>query len=91
MEWRASHILIKSSTKANEILSRLKKGEDFAKLAREYSICPSKGKGGDLGWFSEGQMVKEFERSVQKMSSGRISSAVRTKFGIHIIKKTGQR
>ena len=91
MEWKASHILIKSSSKANEILNRLKKGEDFVKLAKEYSSCPSKSKGGDLGWFGEGQMVREFEKSVKKLSGGRISGLVRTQFGYHIIKKTGQK
>lgn len=91
MEWRASHILIKDSSLANKILKDLKEGKKFQDLAKEYSTCPSKSKGGDLGWFGPGQMVKEFEESVKKQSSGSISRVVRTKFGLHIIKKTGQR
>ena len=91
MEWRASHILVKDSSLANRILKDLKDGKKFADLAKEFSLCPSKSKGGDLGWFGPGQMVKEFEDSVKKQSSGSISRVVRTKFGLHIIKKTGQK
>ncbi len=91
MEWRASHILVKDSSLANKILKDLKGGENFSSLAKEYSICPSKSKGGDLGWFGPGQMVKEFEESVKRQSNGSLSRIVRTKFGLHIIKKTGQR
>ncbi|MEN8222746.1 MAG: peptidylprolyl isomerase [Acidobacteriota bacterium] len=91
MEWRASHILVKDSSLANKILRDLKEGKKFRDLAKEFSICPSKSKGGDLGWFGPGQMVKEFEESVKKQSSGSISRIVRTKFGLHIIKKTGQK
>jgi len=91
MEWRASHILVKDSSLANKIIKDLKGGSNFSSLAKKHSICPSKSKGGDLGWFGQGQMVKEFEESVKKQSSGSISRIVRTKFGLHIIKKTGQR
>lgn len=91
MEWRASHILIKDSSLANKIIKDLKEGKKFSDLAKEFSTCPSKSKGGDLGWFGPGQMVKEFEASVKKQSSGSVSRIVRTKFGLHIIKKTGQR
>jgi len=91
MQWRASHILIKDRNLANHILKELKSGKNFSALAKEHSTCPSKSKGGDLGWFGEGQMVKEFEASVKKLSSGRISGLVRTQFGYHIIKKTGQK
>jgi len=91
MEWRASHILVKNNSLANKIIKDLKDGKKFADLAKEFSTCPSKSKGGDLGWFGPGQMVKEFEESVKKQSSGSISRIVRTKFGLHIIKKTGQR
>jgi len=91
MEWRASHILVKDSSLANKLLKDLKEGKNFGDLAREFSICPSKSKGGDLGWFGPGQMVKEFEESVKKQSSGSISRIIRTRFGLHIIKKTGQK
>ncbi|MBN2655479.1 MAG: peptidyl-prolyl cis-trans isomerase [Spirochaetales bacterium] len=91
MEWRASHILVKDRALAQSIVQRLKKGGDFSSLAREFSTCPSKSKGGDLGWFGPGQMVPPFEKAVVKLSQGRISDIVQTQFGFHIIKKTGQR
>ena len=91
MEWKASHILVKDQSLANKILKELKGGGNFSALAKLYSICPSKSKGGDLGWFGPGSMVKEFEDSVKKQSSGSISRLVKTKFGFHVIKKTGQR
>lgn len=91
MEFRASHILVKDQRKAEELYERAKKGESFQSLAHQYSTCPSKEKGGDLGWFSEGQMVPPFENAVRKMGTGSISRPVRTQFGWHIIKKTGAR
>ena len=91
MEFRASHILVKDQGKAEEIYNRVKNGESFASLAHQYSTCPSKEKGGDLGWFKEGQMVPPFENAVRKMGTGSISKPVRTQFGWHIIKKTGAR
>lgn len=91
MEWKASHILVKDRSLADFILKKLKSGDSFANLAKAYSTCPSKSRGGDLGWFTEGKMVKEFEAAVRKMSTGSISGLVKTQFGYHIIKKTGQR
>ena len=91
MEFRASHILVKDQQSAERIYERVKKGESFESLARQYSTCPSKSKGGDLGWFKEGQMVAPFENAVRKMSTGAISRPVRTQFGYHIIRKTGVR
>lgn len=91
MEFRASHILVSDKALAESLYERLKKGESFQSLARTYSKCPSKNKGGDLGWFKEGAMVREFENQVRRMSTGSISRPVRTQFGYHIIKKTGVR
>ena len=91
MEFRASYILVKDQRKAEELYERAKKGESFQSLAHQYSTCPSKEKGGDLGWFGEGQMVPPFENAVRKMGTGSISRPVRTQFGWHIIKKTGAR
>lgn len=91
MEWRASHILVKDKGLAQNILNRLKKGANFNALAREFSTCPSKSKGGDLGWFGPGKMVPQFEKAVIRLSRGRISDVVQTQFGYHIIKKTGQK
>ncbi len=91
MEYRASHILVKDQQTAERIYERVKRGESFESLARQYSTCPSKSKGGDLGWFGEGKMVPLFENAVRKMSVGSVSRPVRTQFGYHIIRKTGAR
>jgi len=91
MEWRASHILVKDKKLADDILKRLSKGGNFSALAKEYSTCPSKAKGGDLGWFGPGKMVKEFEQAVVKAPNRLIPRVIRTQFGFHIIKKTGQK
>jgi len=73
--------------KAEEVLKRAKAGEDFTKLAKEFSTEPgAKEKGGDLGWFGHGQMVPEFEEAAFKLKPGEISEIVETKFGYHIIK-----
>jgi peptidyl-prolyl cis-trans isomerase C len=91
MEWKASHILVKDRSLANMILKKVKSGANFGDLAKEFSVCGSKSKGGDLGWFGPGKMVPKFEEAVKKMRSGQISGLVSTQFGFHIIKKTGQR
>lgn len=72
--------------KARGVLERARKGEDFASLAREYSEGPTGKDGGDLGFFSSGEMVKPFEEAAFKMKTGEISDLVRTPFGYHIIK-----
>lgn len=91
MQWRASHILVKDRALAEQLIKRIRAGANFATLAREYSTCPSKSKGGDLDWFGPGQMVPAFEEAVKKLSYGSVSGVVRTQFGFHIIKKTGTR
>lgn len=81
----ASHILVEED-KAREIYEKIKNGGDFEELAREFSTCPSKEKGGDLGTFTRGQMVKEFEDAVFENEVGTITEPVKTQFGYHIIK-----
>lgn len=72
------------------VLERLKKGESFTNLARELSVDRGSGKkGGDLGLFGRGVMVKAFEDAAFKLNKGEISQPVKTEFGYHIIKRAG--
>jgi len=91
MEWRASHILVKDRTTAEDLLKRIKQGAQFESIAREFSTCPSKSSGGDLGWFGPGKMVAQFESAVKRMSAGSVSDVVQTQFGYHLIKCTGRK
>jgi len=84
---RCAHILVEKFTEAQQVLERLKKGEDFAKLATEKSICPSRKKGGDLGWFGHGMMVRPFEQAAFALQKGQLSEVVKTEFGYHVIKR----
>ena len=86
---RASHILVEKQSQALKVLDELKAGGNFADLAKKYSTCPSGKRGGDLGQFGRGQMVKEFEQATFAMKVGEISQPVKTQFGYHIIKRTG--
>ena len=87
MKIRAKHILVEKRSEAERILEELKKGAKFEDLARKYSLCPSKKRGGDLGEFGRGQMVKEFEKAAFALKVGEISGIVKTQFGYHIIKR----
>lgn len=100
---QASHILIgidpkasadeknKAKEKAAVLLKRAKAGEDFAKLAKDNSTCPSAAQGGNLGYFGKGQMVPAFETAAFSLKSGEISEVVETQFGYHIIKVTDKK
>ena len=100
---KASHILIRVDPGADEsakkasrselerIQKRVKKGEDFAALAREFSQGPTGIKGGDLGYFSRGRMVKSFEEAAFALNPGDVSGIVETRFGYHLIKVTDKR
>ncbi|HEU4707834.1 MAG TPA: peptidylprolyl isomerase, partial [Methylophilaceae bacterium] len=84
-EYNARHILVATEGEAKDIIAQLGKGGDFAKLAKEKSLDPgSKEKGGDLGWFSPGTMVKPFSEAVTKLQKGSYTTTpVQTQFGWH--------
>lgn len=83
---RAGHILVDTEEQAKEIIKEINEGLSFEEAAQKYSSCPSKEAGGDLGEFSRGQMVPEFEEVAFTMEEGTISEPVKTQFGYHIIK-----
>jgi foldase protein PrsA len=82
----ASHILVETEEKAKEVKEKLNAGGDFAELAKEYSTDGSASLGGNLGFFSRGDMVKEFEDTAFSLEVGKVSDPVKTEFGYHIIK-----
>ncbi len=84
----AVHILVKTEREALDLLKqlKLKKGQNFAALAKKHSICPSGKRGGELGEFRRGQMVKQFDDVVFKKDVLTIHGPVKTKFGYHLIK-----
>jgi len=85
---KCSHILVKKQNEALSIIERLEKGDSFDKLAKELSIDRGSGKrGGDLGFFGRGIMVKAFEVASFKLEKNQISEPVKTEFGYHIIKR----
>jgi peptidyl-prolyl cis-trans isomerase C len=82
-----AHVLVKTEQEAKTVIERLNKGEKFANIAKEISLCPSGKRGGDLGTFTRGKMVKEFETAAFVLQKGQTSPMVKTKFGYHIIKR----
>jgi parvulin-like peptidyl-prolyl isomerase len=84
---KGRHILVATEKEANDIISKLDKGESFQALAREFSMDPgSKVNGGDLGWFSKGQMVKPFETAAFSLKKGAYTKdPIQTQYGYHII------
>ena len=82
-----AHILVKTETEAKAILKRLNEGEKFANVAKQVSLCPSAKRGGDLGNFGRGVMVKEFETAAFALGKGENSLPIKTKFGYHVIRR----
>ncbi|NNU50422.1 peptidylprolyl isomerase [Rhizobium sp. WYCCWR 11279] len=91
-EVHARHILVKTEDEAKDIIKQLDAGKDFAELAKEKSTDPNKSEGGDLGYFSRGRMVKEFEDAAFALEKGTYSKTpVKTDFGFHVIKVEDKR
>ena len=84
----ASHILVEGKDMADDIVKKINEGLSFEDAALEYSTCPSKEQGGNLGEFTRGQMVAEFDEAAFSMEVGPISEPIQTQFGYHIIKVT---
>lgn len=91
-EVKASHILLSNEAEAKLVLDKVKAGEDFTALAKKYSLDPGSAvKGGDLGYFTTGNMVEQFEVAAFGLKKGETSGLVRSQFGYHIIKLTDSR
>jgi peptidyl-prolyl cis-trans isomerase C len=84
----ARHILVDSEEKCKELIDQINDGADFTELAKANSLCPSKVKGGDLGTFSPGKMVKAFDDVVFSADVGVIYGPVKTEFGYHLLEVT---
>lgn len=82
---KARHILVAKEEKALEVKEKIEGGEDFGQMAKQYSLCPSSAKGGDLGTFSKGDMVPEFDQMVFSGDIGAVLGPVKTQFGYHLI------
>jgi peptidyl-prolyl cis-trans isomerase C len=90
-EVRARHILVETEDEAKAVLAELKKGADFAELAKAKSKDPGSSDGGDLGYFTKDQMVPEFAETAFKLDKGATSDPVKSQFGWHIIKVEDKR
>jgi len=82
---RARHILVDSEQACNDLKNQIENGADFGEMARQHSSCPSGREGGDLGEFSQGQMVREFDEVVFSGEVGEVHGPVQTQFGYHLI------
>jgi len=86
----ARHILVKSEEQCEQIKKDIIGGKDFAEMAQQHSTCPSGKKGGDLGEFGPGQMVKEFDEVVFSAEVNKVQGPVKTQFGYHLLEVTSR-
>ena len=86
----ARHILVDQEDACKDLISRIEGGEDFADLAKEFSSCPSGAKGGELGTFSPGQMVPEFDTACFQGEVGAVQGPIQTQFGYHVVQVTAR-
>ena len=87
MRIKARHILVKNEFEAQDLLKKMAEGSSFENLAKDFSLCPSKADGGDLGEFGKGSMVAPFESAAFALQVGQVSAPVRTQFGFHLIQR----
>lgn len=87
MKLKARHILVKHEYEAKDLLRKLQEGKAFEDLAKDFSLCPSGARGGDLGEFPKGRMVPAFEKALLLLKENEVSGIVKTQFGYHIIKR----
>ncbi len=84
----ARHILVNSEEACNDLKTEIEGGADFADVARQHSTCPSGQRGGELGEFGPGKMVREFDEVVFSAEVGKVHGPVKTQFGYHLIEIT---
>ena len=84
----ARHILVNTEVECLKLKSEIESGKDFAQIARQHSKCPSGKRGGDLGEFSRGQMVPEFDKVVFSGELNKVHGPVKTQFGYHLLEIT---
>jgi peptidyl-prolyl cis-trans isomerase C len=86
----ARHILVETQEQCEDLKKQIEGGADFAELAQQHSKCPSGRQGGELGSFSPGQMVKEFDEVVFSAEVGKVQGPVQTQFGYHLVEVTSR-
>jgi peptidyl-prolyl cis-trans isomerase C len=86
----ARHILVPTEEGCQELKTQIEAGADFGEVAKQHSQCPSGKQGGNLGSFSQGQMVPEFDNVIFKDEIGKVHGPVKTQFGYHLIEITGR-
>ncbi len=84
----ARHILVPTEAQCLKLKTEIEGGRDFAEVAKQYSKCPSGKQGGELGEFSRGQMVPEFDKVVFEKEVGQVHGPVKTQFGYHLVEIT---
>ncbi len=87
----ARHILVESEAQCLDLKKQIEDGADFGKIAQQYSKCPSGRSGGDLGEFSQGQMVPEFDKVVFNDELNKVHGPVKTQFGYHLLEVTSRK
>ena len=87
---RARHILVADESQCETLKSEIESGADFADIAKQHSTCPSSARGGDLGEFGPGQMVREFDEVVFSAQVGEVQGPVKTQFGYHLVEVTSR-